>query len=156
MSVSIQYHDFDVAQELAALRAGVASIGAVCSFVGTVRGHTFQADIPPPDDAVLAMDVEHYPDMTEKSIMSIMQSAADRFSVVAIRVVHRVGRLQPGDQIVLVAVAAEHRGISFCACEMLMDYLKTQAIFWKKEHTPQGARWVQPRESDATAVARWN
>lgn len=163
ISVSIQQHDFDVSQELSALRAcaqgGAASVGAVCSFVGTVRGHVAGADTSPLDvndvDAVLAMDLEHYPGMTEKSITAIMQAAVDRFGVQAIRVVHRVGRLQPSDQIVLVAVAAQHRGASFAACEWVMDYLKTQAPFWKKEHTPTGARWVQARQSDEAAVARW-
>lgn len=154
-SVSIQTADFDVSAELAALRSQHGDAGAVCSFVGAVRGHVGAPDGPAPPDAVLAMELEHYPGMTERAIGAILHEACQRFEVLAARVVHRVGRLQPMDQIVLVAVATRHRGSSFLACELVMDYLKTQAPFWKKEYTPLGARWVDARESDGVAAARW-
>ncbi len=146
--VSIQAADFDVSAELAALRAGDGRVGAVCSFVGTVRGGTGEGD-------VLSMELEHYPGMTEKAIEAMVDEAHRRFDIHAARVVHRVGLLQPGDQIVLVAVTSAHRGQSFQACEFLMDYLKTQAPFWKKERTPQGERWVDARVADDAALARW-
>ena len=151
--VSIQTHDFDVSSELAALRGHDLRVGAVCSFVGTVRdtraltGQTM--------DEVQVMELEHYPGMTEKSIEAMIDEAHRRFDFYAARVVHRVGRLLPADQIVLVAVTSAHRGESFKACEFLMDYLKTQAPFWKKEQTPQGAHWVDARVSDDAALARW-
>ncbi len=147
-SVSIQTHDFDVSQELAALRAGNARVGAVCSFLGTVRERNDNSD-------VASMELEHYPGMTEKSISAMMEEARMRFDIFAARVIHRVGLLQPEDQIVFVAVTSAHRGESFKACEFLMDYLKTQAPFWKKEVTPEGARWVDARVSDDQALARW-
>jgi len=146
--VSVQTEDFDVSAELAALRAGDARVGAVCCFVGTVRDRNA-------GDAVASMELEHYPGMTEKSIEAMVAEALRRFELFGARVVHRVGLLQPQDQIVLVAVTSAHRGQSFQACEFLMDYLKTQAPFWKKEATPQGARWVDARESDDAALARW-
>lgn len=146
--VLIQHQDFDVSAELAALRAGDARVGAVCSFVGTVRDRNEGA-------SVSAMELEHYPGMTEKSIEAMVQEAFRRFDIFGARVIHRVGLLQPLDQIVLVAVTSAHRGQSFQACEFLMDYLKTQAPFWKKEQTPQGARWVDARVSDDAALARW-
>ncbi|SDD51732.1 molybdopterin synthase subunit MoaE [Paracidovorax valerianellae] len=146
--VSVQTQDFDVSAELAALRAGDARVGAVCCFVGTVRDRNA-------GDAVASMELEHYPGMTEKSIEAMVDEALRRFELFGARVVHRVGLLQPQDQIVLVAVTSAHRGQSFQACEFLMDYLKTQAPFWKKEATPQGARWVDARESDDAALARW-
>jgi molybdopterin synthase catalytic subunit len=151
--VSIQTNDFDVSTELAALQGQDLRVGAVCSFVGTVRDTralTGQAS-----DEVRAMELEHYPGMTEKSIEAMIDEAHRRFDFYAARVVHRVGRLLPADQIVLVAVASAHRGESFKACEFLMDYLKTQAPFWKKEQTPEGANWVDARVSDDTALARW-
>jgi molybdopterin synthase catalytic subunit len=147
-TVSIQTQDFDVSQELAALRAGDARVGAVCTFLGTVRERN-------DGSAVSSMELEHYPGMTEKSIEAMMEEAQKRFDIYAARVIHRVGLLQPEDQIVLVAVTSAHRGESFQACEFLMDYLKTQAPFWKKEVTPQGARWVDARVSDDQALARW-
>jgi molybdopterin synthase catalytic subunit len=147
-SVSIQSQDFDVSQELAALRAGDARVGAVCTFVGTVRERN-------DGSAVASMALEHYPGMTEKSISAMMDEAQKRFDIYAARVIHRVGLLHPQDQIVLVAVTSAHRGMSFQACEFLMDYLKTQAPFWKKEVTPEGARWVDARISDDQALARW-
>lgn len=146
--VSIQTGDFDVSQELAALRAGDRGVGAVCAFVGTVRDRN-------DDAAVSSMELEHYPGMTEQAIEAMIDEAHRRFDIRAARVIHRVGLLQPLDQIVLVAVTSAHRGESFQACEFLIDYLKTQAPFWKKEQTPQGARWVDARASDDTALARW-
>ncbi len=147
-TVSIQTQDFDVSQELAALRAGDARVGAVCTFVGTVRERN-------DGSAVASMELEHYPGMTEKSITTMMEEAQKRFDIYAARVIHRVGLLHPEDQIVMVAVTSAHRGESFQACEFLMDYLKTQAPFWKKEVTPEGARWVDARVSDDQALARW-
>lgn len=155
-SVSIQATDFDVAAEIAALRSGDCRVGAVCSFVGTVRDRSSPAHVPgegvPP---VLAMELEHYPGMTERAIEAMIVVAQSRFDIFAARVIHRIGRLQPADQIVLVAVTSAHRGASFQACEFLMDYLKTQAPFWKKEYGAGGARWVDARESDDAALARW-
>ena len=147
-SVAIQTQDFDVSQALAALRQGDPRVGAVCSFVGTVRERN-------EGSSVSSMELEHYPGMTEKSIEAMMSQAQQRFDIYAAKVIHRVGLLQPLDQIVLVAVTSAHRGMSFQACEFLMDYLKTQAPFWKKEVTPAGARWVDARVSDDQALARW-
>ena len=146
--VSIQTADFDLSTELAQLRAGQPGVGAVCSFLGTVRDRN-------EGDAVASMELEHYPGMTEKSIEAMIDEAHQRFDILGARVIHRVGLLQPMDQIVLVAVSSAHRGQSFQACEFLMDYLKTQAPFWKKEQTPEGARWVDARVSDDAALARW-
>ena len=146
--VSIQPQDFDVGAELAALRAGDARVGAVCAFVGTVRDRSG-------GQSVQNMELEHYPGMTERSIESMVAEAHRRFDIFQARIIHRVGLLQPEDQIVLVAVTSAHRGESFQACEFLMDYLKTQAPFWKKEQTPDGARWVDARVSDDAALARW-
>ena len=147
-SVSIQIEDFDLSQEVAKLRQGDHRVGAVCSFVGTVRERNEGA-------AVSSMELEHYPGMTETSIQAILEQARERFDIYAARVIHRVGLLQPLEQIVLVAVTSAHRGMSFQACEFIMDYLKTQAPFWKKEVTPEGARWVDARVSDDQALARW-
>ncbi|WP_408596659.1 molybdopterin synthase catalytic subunit MoaE [Limnohabitans sp.] len=147
-SVIIQTQDFDVSQELSVLRQGDSRVGAVCSFVGTVRERN-------EGSSVSSMELEHYPGMTEKSIQAMMAQAQQRFDIYAAKVIHRVGLLQPMDQIVLVAVTSAHRGMSFQACEFLMDYLKTQAPFWKKEVTPDGARWVDARVSDDQALARW-
>jgi molybdopterin synthase catalytic subunit len=149
-SVTIQAADFDVGQELALLRQADLRVGAVCSFVGTVR-----AAGQPGDAQVLQMELEHYPGMTEKAIEAMVAEAFRRFDIHAARVIHRVGKLLPGDQIVLVAVTSAHRGQSFQACEFLMDYLKTQAPFWKKERTPQGEHWVDARVADDEALARW-
>ena len=142
--VAIQHEDFDLARECDALRAGDARVGAVCSFVGTVRGQ-----------GVTAMELEHYPGMTEKAIEAMVDEAHARFDIFGARVIHRVGQLKPGDQIVMVAVTSAHRHQGFLACEFLMDYLKTQAPFWKKEHTAQGAQWVDARVSDDEAASRW-
>lgn len=147
-AVTIQREDFDLGQEVAALRAGDPTVGAVCAFIGTVRDRN-------EGSTVAAMELEHYPGMTERAIEAMIDEAARRFDVRAVRVIHRIGPLQPQDQIVLVAVTSAHRGDAFQACEFLMDYLKTQAPFWKKEQTPQGARWVDARVSDDAALARW-
>ena len=146
--VAIQADDFDLSTEVAALRAGNSAVGAVCSFVGTVRDRN-------EGDAVASMELEHYPGMTEKSIEAMIDAAHQRFGILGARVVHRVGLLQPLDQIMMVAVVSAHRGQSFQACEFLMDYLKTQAPFRKKEQTPEGARWADARVADDAALARW-
>ena len=146
--VSIQTEDFDLSAEVLVVRRGDARVGAVCSFVGTVRERN-------EGDVVATLELEHYPGMTETAIEAMIDAAMLRFDILAARVVHRIGLMQPQDQIVLVAVASAHRGESFQACEFLMDYLKTQAPFWKKEATPAGARWVDARVSDDAALARW-
>src|SRR5450830_233005 len=148
--VSIQTADFDLSTEVALLRAQDARVGAVCSFIGTVRDRT--AGTP---GSIRSMELEHYPGMTEKSIEAMIDAAMRRFDIFGARVIHRVGLLQPLDQIVMVAVTSAHRGESFTACEFLMDYLKTQAPFWKKEQTPDGAKWVDARVSDDAALAKW-
>ena len=146
--VSIRSDDFDAGAEIAALRAGDGGIGAVASFIGAVRERSDGA-------ALTAMELEHYPGMTEAAIEAMIDAALARFDIRAARVVHRIGRLGPGEQIVLVAVASAHRQEAFQACEFLMDYLKTQAPFWKKEETALGARWVDARVADDAALARW-
>lgn len=146
--VSIQTEDFDVSAEVAALRAEDSGVGAVATFIGTVRDRNEGL-------GVSSMELEHYPGMTEKAIEAMIDDALFRFDIHAVRVIHRVGLLHPRDQIVLVAVTSAHRGDAFQACEFLMDYLKTQAPFWKKEHTPEGARWVDARVSDDDAMKRW-
>ena len=128
-------------------------MGAVCSFLGTVRERSNPAE--PQASAVQSLELEHYPGMTEQSIEAMIDAAHARFDIYAARVVHRVGVLHAGDPIVLVAVTSAHRGESFQACEFLMDYLKTQAPFWKKEQTADGAHWVDARVSDDAALARW-
>jgi molybdopterin synthase catalytic subunit len=148
--VTIQHEDFDLGSEVAALRAGDPAVGAVASFIGTVRDRNGGAA-----GEVAAMELEHYPGMTEKAIETMIDEALARFDIRAARVVHRVGPLRPGEQIVLVAVSSAHRGQAFQACEFLMDYLKTQAPFWKKETTAEGARWVDARVADDAALARW-
>ena len=146
--VVVQAKDFDLSTEIAMLRESDKRVGAVCSFVGTVRDRN-------EGDQVATLELEHYPGMTEKAIEAMIDAAMARFDIFAARVIHRVGLLQPLDQIVMVAVTSAHRGESFQACEFIMDYLKTQAPFWKKEQTPAGARWVDARVSDDTALARW-
>ena len=146
--VTIQTEDFDLSTEVAALRAGDAGVGAVCSFVGTVRDRS-------EGSGVSAMELEHYPGMTERAIEAMIDEAHRRFDIRAARVIHRVGVLAALDQIVLVVVGSAHRGEAFQACEFLIDYLKTQAPFWKKETTPEGARWVDARVADDAAAARW-
>ena len=148
--VVVQTADFDLGAEIAALRLADGRVGAVCSFIGTVRDRT--AGTP---GLISSMELEHYPGMTEKSIEAMIDAAHQRFDIFGARVIHRVGLLQPLDQIVMVAVTSAHRGESFQACEFLMDYLKTQAPFWKKEETPDGARWVDARVTDDAALAKW-
>ena len=143
--VSIRHEDFDLSNECALLRESDDGVGAVCSFIGTVRG----------SGGVTAMELEHYPGMTEHAIEAMIDEAHRRFDIRGVRVIHRVGELKAGEQIVMVAVTSSHRHQSFLACEFLMDYLKTQAPFWKKEHTPQGAQWVDARASDDDALKRW-
>jgi molybdopterin synthase catalytic subunit len=146
--VRVQTGDFDLGLEVARLRAGDARVGAVVSFVGTVRDLNDGAK-------VATMELEHYPGMTEKSLHAIVARASERWPLYGSLVIHRVGPLAPLDQIVLVACTAAHRGDAFAACEFIMDYLKTEAPFWKKEETPEGARWVDARVTDDTAKARW-
>lgn len=148
MPVRIQEHDFDLSQEIAALRQGDAQIGAVAIFIGTVRDLSDHK-------SVTAMTLEHYPGMTEKALHDIVDQAKGRWDLNDALVIHRVGPLKPTDQIVLVAVTSAHRGEAFAACEFIMDYLKTLAPFWKKEDTPDGARWVDARVSDDQAMTRW-
>ena len=140
MKISVQADDFDISLETREISRD-KSVGAVASFVGVVRE--------------VAMTLEHYPGMTENSIKKIVEEARARWQVMDCSVIHRYGALQPGDQIVLVAVASAHRADAFAACEFIMDYLKTQAPFWKKEHRAEGARWVEARASDDQAAGRW-
>ncbi len=146
--VSIQTFDFDLSAEIAALRLQDKRIGAICTFTGTVRDRNDGLNVS-------SMELEHYPGMTEKAIEAMIDEAFKRFDIYGVRVVHRIGLLQPLDQVVLVAVTSAHRGESFKACEFLMDYLKTQAPFWKKEKTPEGACWVDARVTDDAALAKW-
>ncbi len=148
MAVRVQTADFDVGAELAALRAGDGQVGAVATFIGTVR------DVND-GSGVATLTLEHYPGMTEKALEAIVAEAQTRWNIYGALVIHRVGPLKPCDQIVLVAVTSAHRGEAFAACEFIMDYLKTRAPFWKREETADGARWVDARDSDDTAAARW-
>jgi molybdopterin synthase catalytic subunit len=147
-SVRVQEADFDIGAELGALQSTRTDMGALASFTGCVRGAA-------PGEPVTSLTLEHYPGMTERAIAAMVDEAARRFPIQGVRVVHRVGRLAPGERIVLVAVAAKHRHEAFRACEFLMDYLKTNAPFWKKEATPQGGHWVDARVEDDEALARW-
>lgn len=147
-AIRIQTQDFDVSEELALMRRGDGRVGAVCCFVGTVREAGGA-------EAVREMELEHYPGMTESAIAKMVDEARRRFEVLSSTVIHRVGVLEPEDQIVLVAVTSPHRRHAFEACEFLMDYLKTQAPFWKKETTHSGAHWVDARDSDDAALMRW-
>ena len=144
-TIAIQAEDFDLADEIAALTTGASDIGAVASFVGHVRG----------DDGLTALILEHYPAMTRAEIARIVGDAMERWPLAAITVIHRIGRLEPGAQIVLVAVASAHRGAAFAACEFLMDFLKTTAPFWKQEERGRAISWVEPRSSDDEAATRW-
>jgi len=148
MPVRIQPEDFDVSREIAALRAANHGIGAVASFIGCVRDSNDGAQVG-------RMTLEHYPGMTEKAIEGIVAQAQARWKIPAALVIHRIGTLNPGDQIVLVVTAGAHRGEAFAACEFIMDYLKTLAPFWKKEQTPEGERWVDARATDDAAAERW-
>lgn len=153
--IRVQTHVFDLGAEVQALcQATGAGTGAVCTFLGTVRD--FGSAPTPQAQATTALELEHYSGMTEKSIAHMVQAARTRFAILGVRIVHRIGRMNVGEPIVLIAVASAHRRESFAACEFLMDYLKTQAPFWKKEHTADGqAHWVDARESDDAALARW-
>jgi molybdopterin synthase catalytic subunit len=144
MSVRVQEADFDVGAELASLTVGSVDAGAVASFVGLVRG-----------GEVSAMTLEHYPGMTEKALAEIVAEAKTRWQLLAVRIIHRVGRLLPGDRIVFVAVSSTHRQAAFAACQFIMDYLKTKAPFWKREETAGGSHWVDARETDDQALQRW-
>jgi molybdopterin synthase catalytic subunit len=146
--VRVQHEDFDVSTEVERLRAGNPRIGAIACFIGVVRDLN-------DGDAVAKMTLEHYPGMTEKALEGIVAEARGRWDLYDVLVVHRVGELRPMDPIVLVVVTSAHRGEAFAACEFIMDYLKTEAPFWKKETTPSGARWVDARDSDDAARERW-
>ena len=148
MTVRIQAEDFDAGAEMAALRAGNPRVGALASFIGTVRDVNAAAQVS-------TLTLEHYPGMTEKALEAVVAETRGRFDIIDILVIHRIGTLAPADQIVLVAVTSAHRGEAFDACRMVMDFLKTRAPFWKKEATPHGARWVDARVSDEEAAARW-
>lgn len=153
-SVSVQREPFDVAAEIAAVSRDRHDIGAVTSFVGLVR--ELAPELANEAGKLSAMTLEHYPGMTEKALEDIVAQARLRWELLAVRVIHRYGRLEPGDAIVLVLVAGSHRGDTFKACEFIMDFLKTRAPFWKKEETPEGGRWVDARETDDAAAARWD
>ena len=148
MTVRVQTADFDIGAEIARLREGDRGIGAIASFIGTVRDVNDAA-------AITGMTLEHYPGMTEAALDEIVADARGRFDIRDALVIHRVGALAPGDQIVLVAVTSAHRGAAFDACEFVMDALKTRAPFWKKERLPDGERWVEARASDDEAARRW-
>ena len=148
MSIRIQEKDFDVSAEISALRQGDPRVGAVVTFLGTVRDMNDGSQVK-------GMTLEHYPGMTEKALQEILDQAKARWDIYQTLVIHRVGPLLPEDQIVLVVVTSAHRGEAFAACEFIMDYLKTAAPFWKKEDTPEGARWVDARVTDDAAMARW-
>ena len=144
-NIHIQAEDFDVSDEVEALTTEKPGIGAVATFTGFVRG----------DDGLTALTLEHYPGMTEHEIARIAAQAAERWSLAGVTIIHRVGRLEVGARIVLVAVAASHRGAAFAACEFLMDYLKTRAPFWKQEERGGKIDWVEARDSDDAAAERW-
>lgn len=149
MTVRVQTGDFDVGAEITALRRDDARIGAVAAFIGLVRDINDGSDVN-------SMTLEHYPGMTERSLERIVGDAKARFRINHALIIHRVGELLPTDQIVLVVTAGGHRGDAFQACEFIMDYLKTEAPFWKKEQGREGPRWVESRESDDAALARWS
>ena len=148
-AIRIQESDFDLSAEVKALRRADPRVGAVVTFLGTVRDMNDGSQVK-------GMTLEYYPGMTEKALQEILDQAAERWDIYKTLVIHRVGPLLPEDQIVLVAVTSAHRGEAFSACEFIMDYLKTAAPFWKKEDTPQGARWVDARITDETVMARWD
>lgn len=146
--IRVGHADFDMGEEIRRVEAASPQAGGVASFVGIVRNRN-------EGDDVTALTLEHYPAMTEKALSGIVEKARARWEVVDVVVIHRVGRLEVGEQIVCVIVSAAHRGEAFAACEFIMDWLKTEAPFWKKEETPAGSRWVDARESDDAAKARW-
>lgn len=149
--ISVQEEDFDLATEYSKLRVAAGDAGAIVTFTGLVRElHEQQGQ-----DRISALNLEHYPGMTEKALQDIAGKAQARWQLLATRIIHRVGRLQPGEQIVLVGTASSHRQDAFAAADFIMDYLKSNAPFWKKQETPQGSHWVETRETDAAALARW-
>ena len=148
MAVKVQTEDFDLTTEIAQLRANTPKVGAIVNFVGVVRDLN-------EGEQIAEMELEHYPGMTEKALEDIIVEARSRWDLFDALVIHRVGPLKPLDQIVLVAVTSAHRGEAFAACEFIIDYLKTQAPFWKKEQTPQGSRWVDARVTDDEAMKKW-
>ena len=150
--IRVQQQDFDVGRELAQLAPANAGVGGVCSFVGLVRDLNDGAG---GTTGVRAMTLEHYPAMTERQLAAIEAEARARWPLEAVLIIHRFGRLEPGDNIVLVATASAHRDAAFDACRFLIDWLKTKAPFWKREETADGARWVEARDSDAAAAGRW-
>lgn len=149
MKISVQTDPFDIGTETAAISQGRTDIGALASFIGLARDTNSGSE-------VRAMTLEHYPAMTEKALAAIVDEALQRWTLLDVTLIHRVGRLLPGDPIVLVIVASSHRAEAFAACEFLMDALKTRAPFWKKEETPAGERWVKARVSDGVAMERWD
>ncbi len=151
--ISIQQEDFDVGREQAELRLAAGDAGAVVTFTGLVR-EVYDHSVSD-SDSVLSLTLEHYPGMTEKCLQDIVDQANSRWRLLATRIIHRVGKLQAQDQIVLVATASAHRQDAFAAAEFIMDYLKSNAPFWKKQETPEGSEWVDSRESDSDALTRW-
>lgn len=149
MSVKVQTEDFNPQAVVDALCKGRTDIGAVVTFVGLVRDSA-QAE------SISAMELEHYPGMTEAALQDIVDEAHQRWQLQGVSIIHRIGKLRPAEQIVMLAVASPHRGEAFQACEFMIDFLKTRAPFWKKEYTAQGAHWVDARESDDSAQKRWN
>ncbi len=152
IDVRVQADDFDAGAELERLRAGKPGVGAIASFIGLVRDTNTVADR---DAAVGTLTLEHYPGMTERSLEAICATACARWPLIDVTVIHRVGTLSPTDRIVFVATSSSHRQAAFAACDFVMDHLKTEAPFWKKETTPEGPRWVDARDSDREAAARW-
>jgi len=148
MKIVVQTEAFDLGAEVNAMSRGRTDIGAIASFVGLARDSN-------EGSGVAAMTLEHYPGMTEKALAALVEEANSRWALLDVTLIHRVGRLLPGDPIVLVVVAGSHRGEAFAACEFIMDALKTRAPFWKKEETTAGERWVEARASDDAAAARW-
>jgi molybdopterin synthase catalytic subunit len=149
MSISIQTEDFNTGAELEALRRASAQTGAIVSFTGLVRDFSH-------DEKIRNITLEHYPGMTEKALEKIVNEAAARYHLIAARVIHRIGTLQPGEQIVLVATSAQHRSDAFAATEFIIDYLKTAAPFWKREQTKNGAHWVETKTSDVQRMEKWS
>jgi molybdopterin synthase catalytic subunit len=154
-TVSVQTEDFDVGAEYAELRRLAANVGAVTTFTGLVREFYQGGSCGDSDNRVLSLYLEHYPGMTEKALQDIVNKARDRWQILSCKVIHRIGELYAGDQIVFVGVASAHRGDAFAAAEFIMDYLKTQAPFWKKQRTSAGEDWIESRDSDKDAASRW-
>ena len=147
--IRVQDEDFDIGAEITRMTEGSTEIGGLASFVGLVRDYAG-------DEQISSMTLEHYPGMTESQIDKIIDTANERWQIHAVTVIHRVGQLLPNDEIVFVGIGSEHRGDAFAACEFVMDYLKTQATFWKKEQTGDTSRWLSTRQTDVEAVKRWS